>query len=348
MNEPSEPVSASEWLVALTDNPQDSDLKARFEIWHALCSENARAWEETTRMYALLGRTRDAGLTDALPLGRSAGQSSEKAGGRSERSRGGRSPRRRTVRAGRLGLAAAALAACAAVFFLALDPIGPAGDYTTRTAEIGTFTLPDGSTLKLAPKGAVALLPEGQGRGIRLLEGTAYLDVNHDPDNPFRVVTEDLEVTVLGTRFEVRSWETLSEVAVREGAVAVTERSGSGHSGSGQSGAGRHDTILKTGDWLRIAGAGARLEHGKIPPEQVADWLSGKIIARDRPVGEVVDELRTYYTGVVVLQGDALAAQPLTGVFNLANPQAALRAVASSQGAKAYSLTPWMTVMIAD
>lgn len=338
MNEPSEPVSASEWLVALTDNPQDSDLKARFEIWHALCSENARAWEETTRMYALLGRTRDAGLTDALPLGRSAGQSSEKAGGRSERFRDGRSPRRRTVRAGRLGLAAAALAACAALFFLALDPIGPAGDYTTRTAEIGTFTLPDGSTLKLAPKGAVALLPEGQGRGIRLLEGTAYLDVNHDPDNPFRVVTEDLEVTVLGTRFEVRSWETLSEVAVREGAVAVMERSGSG----------RHDTVLKAGDWLRIAGAEARSERGEIPPEQVAGWLGGKIIARDRPVGEVVDELRTYYTGVVVLQGDALAAQPLTGVFNLASPQAALRAVASSQGAKAYSLTPWMTVMIAD
>ncbi len=64
-----------------------------------------------------------------------------------------------------------------------------------------------------------------------------------------------------------------------------------------------------------------------MPADQVASWMQGQLVVKNRPVGEVVDALRPYFDGLVVLRGTALADQPLTGVYNLSDPVEALRAV---------------------
>ena len=84
-------------------------------------------------------------------------------------------------------------------------------------------------------------------------------------------------------------------VAVRQGSVQVDGRAAPAQSRK-----------LKAGDWVRMTARG-EMTHGTQPPAQVAAWLQGRLIVKDRPAGEVVDALRPYYSGIVILRGDTLA-----------------------------------------
>jgi transmembrane sensor len=64
--------------------------------------------------------------------------------------------------------------------------------------------LADGSNVRLAPGSAVAFDDRGAERRVRLLRGTTWFDIVHDPRRPFRVATGGITTTVLGTAFEVR------------------------------------------------------------------------------------------------------------------------------------------------
>jgi ferric-dicitrate binding protein FerR (iron transport regulator) len=73
----------------------------------------------------------------------------------------------------------------------------------------------------------VPLLFKGHLREVKLLEGEAFFDVKRDPQHPFIVHINDLNVHVLGTSFNIRAYTALStiNVAVATGKVGVTKRS---------------------------------------------------------------------------------------------------------------------------
>ena len=80
---------------------------------------------------------------------------------------------------------------------------------------------------------------------------------------------------------------------------------------------------LQPGDWARLGRAGA-VERGHVQTDEVAPWLHGQIVARDRAMADVVDELRRYYRGMIVVADDALRGRRVTGVYNLSDPKEAL------------------------
>lgn len=86
------------------------------------------------------------------------------------------------------------------------------------------LALADGSTVTLQP-GALLHYPARFGGGQRVvrLEGEAFFDVFHDAGHPFRVLTDELETTVLGTSFSVRAvpGQGAATVRVRTGRVRV-------------------------------------------------------------------------------------------------------------------------------
>ena len=80
---------------------------------------------------------------------------------------------------------------------------------TTLTAPTGerlAATLPDGSTVELnsGARLSYARAFGGKARTVRLT-GEAFFDVAHDAQKPFMVKTFNADVTVLGTRFNVRA-----------------------------------------------------------------------------------------------------------------------------------------------
>ena len=88
------------------------------------------------------------------------------------------------------------------------------------------ITLPDGSSVWLNA-GSVFHYPKkfsAKTREVELVEGRAFFDVKHQTAHPFVVKTHNLNVTVLGTSFDVRSYkkEGTTKVSVVTGKVGIT------------------------------------------------------------------------------------------------------------------------------
>lgn len=336
------PARASEWLVALKERPDDAALRAGFEAWLAASPAHADDWAEMIRTSAALGRFKPAHRPDwesFVAEHRAARARADASEGRSDAtSRPGlahlRSGRRWFARPRPLLALAAAAAACLVLL------AGPAlvlrleADHMTEVAEQRIVRLDDGSTVQLAPRSAIGVLYGAERRHVRLLKGEAFFEVAHDSRRPFVVEAAGLDVTALGTAFDVRLGGEGTGIAVQQGVVRVE--------------AARAQPLLserlEAGDWLRVASDG-RVERGQVLPGEVAAWRRGRIIAKNRPVAEIVEQLRAYYDGLIVLHGADLASQPLTGVYNLSDPVDALRAVARAQGAGFHRISPWIVVL---
>ncbi|WP_214073188.1 FecR family protein [Mucilaginibacter sp. dw_454] len=89
-----------------------------------------------------------------------------------------------------------------------------------------SITLPDGTKVWLNT-GSVFKYPKTFGakvREVELLEGRAFFDVKHMNHKPFIVRTKSVNVTVLGTSFDVRAYqrEGTTKVSVVTGKVGIT------------------------------------------------------------------------------------------------------------------------------
>lgn len=72
---------------------------------------------------------------------------------------------------------------------------------------IKSIGLPDGSSVQLGPGSKLTYPSQFSGKKREvLLEGQAFFDVHKDGDHPFVVKTKDMDVTALGTAFEVYSY----------------------------------------------------------------------------------------------------------------------------------------------
>jgi transmembrane sensor len=59
-------------------------------------------------------------------------------------------------------------------------------------------------------------------------------------------------------------------------------------------------------------------------------------------MADVVDDLRRYFAGSIVLVDADLAARRVTGVYNLADPVGALRAIVGAHGGSVRQVSPWL------
>jgi ferric-dicitrate binding protein FerR (iron transport regulator) len=86
------------------------------------------------------------------------------------------------------------------------------------------ITLPDGSTVLLNADSRIYYGNDFASRRELKLEGEAYFDVVRNMDKPFVIHTADMDVKVLGTAFNIRSYpgETVSEASLIRGSIEVS------------------------------------------------------------------------------------------------------------------------------
>lgn len=340
---------ASGWMTRLQDAPDDVVLRQEFGDWLSK-PVNAAAWEETQRMMRAVAAAspRHAARWGAFLKEARAG--AENGVAPDEGRTGRRPPGIRRGLGDAAGMPASTglpyrrrafgLAGLAAVVAILAVVVGPElrlhlqADYATATAETRTLRLADDSVITVAPASAIAVSYAESLRQVRLLSGEVYVEATPDAARPFLVSTDSVQVTVLGTAFNVSQSDNGAEVGVAYGAVQV-EQSGSGEFVAGALGAG---------EFVRVERSGA-VQRGKQPASQVGAWRRNQLIAQDQPLRDVLDRLRRYHAGAILVTDGSLAKQPVTGVYDLGKPVAALRAIARSQNAVVREITPWLLIV---
>ena len=314
---------ASGWMIRLQDAPDDADLRRQFNDW-LTDPVNAAAWQETQRMSRAVNAATPRHAESWEPFLKQARGEAEPL-----------APNRRINR--RRALRFAGLAAAASVLAVVSGPelaLRLQADYATATAETRTVRLADDSIVTVAPDSAIAVSYTGGERHIRLLSGEVYLKVTSDAERPFRVTADSVRVTVLGTGFNVSRSGDGAEIGVAHGVVRVEQ----------DDGAKPVAETLSAGEFVRVKRSG-RVQRGGQPASQIAAWRQNQLIAQDQPLRDVIDRLRRYHSGTIVVMDASLADQPVTGVYDLGNPAGALRGIARSQNAVVREITPWLLIL---
>lgn len=153
-------------------------------------------------------------------------------------------------------------------------------------AETQLIRLPDGSEVTLNRHSKLAF-PETFGKErIVELNGEAYFEVSKNPNKPFRVKTNGMTVSVLGTHFNVNAYSTdsLVETTLLEGSVAVSDNTNG------------NQVILKPNETAIYHKAAGTLTMQ--PTEDAGNeisWREGIISFSDASVEEIARQLSHHF-----------------------------------------------------
>lgn len=181
----------------------------------------------------------------------------------------------------------AGVAAAAAVgIFLYLSWLTSWTDYAAYDIA-QTFTLPDSSSVTLAP-GSTLRLQKHKDKRLVQMTGKVYFNVRHDDRAPFRVDAGSGFVKVLGTRFQVDSRDPIC-VSVVSGKVLFSAiRSG------------EEALILTKGQSAVLDPAASKPVEITPKHPNPAAWATGEFIYDNTPLPEVLSELSEYYDVTLV------------------------------------------------
>lgn len=216
----------------------------------------------------------------------------------------------------------AGVAAVAAVgIFLYLSWLTSWTDYAAYDIA-QTFTLPDSSSVTLAP-GSTLRLQKHKDKRLVQMTGKVYFNVRHDDRAPFRVDAGSGFVKVLGTRFQVDSRDPIS-VSVVSGKVLFSAiRSG------------EEALILTKGQSAVLDPAASKPVEITPKHPNPAAWATGEFIYDNIPLPEVLSELSEYYD-VTLVAFDAGhssgESRRLSGEFSTSSLQEILNLINSALG----------------
>lgn len=240
-------------------------------------------------------------------------------------------------------------------------PLAQSRVFSTKVGEVSHIRLDDGSEVSLNTDSTIRVTMLKEERQIELLSGEAFFDVAKDANRPFTVATEEQQITVLGTAFNVRQREdeNVLKVAVIEGRVAVKRRTPSAHQGTDTgTSSGRNPAQNSTPnpdadaqaqqnnqqtqpngytEYLLAGDIGAFSDDNKIIQAQQFEqaqtsqaWRRGVVRFDDDPLQDVIKELNRYRTHKIALRGQQTKDLKISGVFHLKNGDAILDAIAAT------------------
>ncbi|MET4898762.1 FecR domain-containing protein [Sphingomonadaceae bacterium jetA1] len=309
--------AAIQWRMRLDEKPDDAVLRRDIEHWIAEGPANAAAWTHAGHVLGLIGQAKSVSF---LPTPQ------ENSGGWS------RSARKDLTK--RLAM----VAAMAALLAVLTPPImvRMRADYVTGLGEQRLLALEDGSTVRLAPGSAIGVGYRSDRRSVRLLSGEAYFEVRRDTARPFEVIAQGTKVTVLGTGFDVRLGRETTEVAVKHGRVRVDYADGRQPVSD----------VLEPGQWARIAWNGGAT-RGFSTTALVGSWSGDRLIAVNRPLSDVIADVRRYYHGAIILSDRGLGQRIVTGSYDMRDPAKAVATIVGPLGATVTRITPWLVIVSA-
>ncbi|MEQ6120442.1 FecR domain-containing protein [Reichenbachiella sp. MALMAid0571] len=160
--------------------------------------------------------------------------------------------------------------------------------YAEIIAPLGSrinFTLPDGSSGWLNSGSSLKYpIIFTDTRDVELA-GEAFFDVVKNKHKPFNVKTSDLNISVLGTQFNVTAYggDANSDVVLESGKVVLNRK------GSDQFVEMKPDERVVYNSDQKV------LKKSKVNSKKYSSWKEGKLVFRNDPIDEVVKRLSRWY-----------------------------------------------------
>jgi len=305
---------ALHWLVVLKDRGASAADREAFHDWLNLDPSHGAAWRRAQQVWMRLRRVAPAfgdrppqrprsfgppRLVEDLPV----------------------RPARSTpapMRAGRRRFFHAAGAVAVLAIPTALLPMR-AGLFATHATAVGErrrIVLEDGSGIELAGASSLSVDFAGDLRRIVLHEGEAAFDVVQDLARPLVVHAASGQTRALGMGFDIKMSDGLVAVAVTEHSVLVSAN-------------GVEPVTVNEGQLVRY-GPNRTGTVRDADLDQVEAWRRDRLVFRNTPLGEVIDDLERYRGGRIVLTDARLRTFPVTGSFDARGADAALDAIAKA------------------
>ncbi len=137
------------------------------------------------------------------------------------------------------------------------------------------------------------------------LNGQAFFAVTHKSNNEnFKVFTDELQVEVLGTRFDVNSRRGTTKVVLEEGKVKLNI--------SGQE--KKNQTVfMKPGDFVEVAQNSLAVNKKAVDTKDFLSWRKNRIEFSSMPLGEVSTWIEDNYGYEIVFADQAIKDKKFTG-----------------------------------
>lgn len=169
------------------------------------------------------------------------------------------------------------------------------------------LVLPDGTTVWL---NAGSRMSYSQGFGVDdrkvKLEGEGYFEVAKNKEVPFLVTTKDLQVRVVGTKFNFRNYPTDDEalVTLEEGKVALNNLLQPGD-----------EVMLAPNERVRLNKVDGKMQVERAMASNALQWTMGYLFFDEELLTDIMKELERSYNVKIKIATDSLKGVRFYGNF---------------------------------
>jgi len=195
--------------------------------------------------------------------------------------------------------------------------------YTTAFGETKNITLPDQSTVRLNATSTLSFSKEWDNNSPReiWLEGEAYFSVVHtENDQQFIVHSDEVNVEVLGTEFNVKSRQQETQVVLNSGKVKLSLDTGHPD----------EEVFMEPGDMAFYSNNARLITKEKVNPQLYTSWRNNELYFDHTPFSEIAELLKNTYGLEVNVSDSSLLEKTFTATLPADNAEILLNALSKS------------------
>ncbi len=150
------------------------------------------------------------------------------------------------------------------------------------------------------------------------LTGEAYFEVKHREQSDFVVSVPDLDVKVLGTKFNVTAYsdDPVTDVVLSEGKVEIEGK------------AGVFSQALSPNEKITFNRDKKSLKMSEVDASRFSAWKDGYLIIDNEPLGQVAGRIERWYNTEIVIQDEMLKNYHFKATFKDEQLEEVLRLIA--------------------
>ncbi|WP_062052780.1 FecR family protein [Aquimarina longa] len=150
----------------------------------------------------------------------------------------------------------------------------------------------------------------GTKREVHLI-GEAIFDVHHNQKKPFYVITNDYDIKVLGTIFNVSSYDddSYTSTALEKGSVEIAY--------PGSSMFGKSKIKITPGTLAVYNNKTKSIRSDTVDVTKYMSWRDGKFIFKKQRMDVIIKKLSRYYNAKIIIENEILKNQTFSGHLDL-------------------------------